>query len=554
MLNPATGRVSGLSLGVVLLLCACGDNKSDSGQALTPQEPAPIAITTEVPTTSGKVRGVVDDEGLKQYHGIPYAVPPVGDLRWAPPVAASTWDGVRDASQAGPACMQPVGQGGSFYGRSDVSMSEDCLFLNVWTRASSTDANLPVMVWVHGGGLVTGSGDTYPGDTITQKGVVLVTINYRLGRFGFHAHADLSDEHPKGVSGNQGLRDQILALEWVRDNIAQFGGDPDNVTIFGESAGSLSISLLQASPLANGLFHRVIGQSGGAFQPMRFRDRETSYASSAYSLGASFANALAGAGADTSLANLRKLSEKHVLETFQSNPEFSNYDSLAIVDGDVIPAEVSQIFAEGKQADVPVMIGSNADEGSTFLPFFEPIFGEGADGFRAYAQATLPEVADDVDTFYPPASARDAWVDLFSDVLFTHPMRVWARSMANVESDAYLYWFTWAPPIPEQEKYGAFHAAEIGYVFGVPEMFGATPTEEDHKFSDLMTTVWTQFAKTGNPNGPGLPEWPVYSENTEGYMELGEDTGSKAELRIEQTDLIERAWAQRRDREIAIGE
>ncbi|XOV84549.1 MAG: carboxylesterase/lipase family protein [bacterium] len=554
MLNSAKGSTSGLSLGVILLLCACGDSKTSTELAYTPQPPEPVVIHTDVQTTAGVVRGTMDDEGLKQYHGIPYAAPPVGKLRWAPPVAPAAWADVKNATQPGPACMQPSGQGGSFYGRSDIAMSEDCLFLNVWTRADTTNDALPVMVWIHGGALVTGSGDAYPGDAITQKGVVLVTINYRLGRFGFHAHTELSEEHPKGVSGNQGLRDQILALEWVRDNITQFGGDPHNVTIFGESAGSLSVSLLQASPLAKGLFHRVIGQSGGAFQPMWFRDRETSYAASAYSLGASFASALAGDSMDTNLSNLRTLSAQQVLETFQSKPEFSNYDSLAIVDGDVIPAEVSEIFAAGKQADVPVMIGSNADEGSTFLEFFEPIFGEGAEGFNAYAQATLPEVADDIDTVYPQSADNRAWVDLFSDVLFTHPMRVWARSMANVESDAYLYWFTWAPPVPDQEKYGAFHAAEIGYVFGIPDMFGATPTEADHEFSDFMTTVWTQFAKTGNPNGPGLPEWPVYSADTEAYMELGADTGSKAELRIGQTDLIEQAWTQRRNGETAIGE
>ncbi len=435
-------------------------------------------------------------------------------------------------------------------------MDEDCLTLNVWSRADTASQNLPVMVWVHGGALVTGSGSEYTGELLTAKGVVLVTINYRLGRFGFHAHPELSQENTSGVSGNQGLRDQIFALEWVQKNIAKFGGDPNNVTIFGESAGSLSMSLLQASPLAKGLFHRVIGQSGGAFQPMWYRDRETTYSGSAEALGLEFGQALAGAEGDASLAGQRERSQEQVLEVFTKNPSFSNYDSLAIVDGEVIPDEVSSIFAAGQQADVPVMIGSNADEGTTFLEFFTPLFGEGADGFRAYAAATLPEVADQVDQHYSfagDAEAEAVWADMFSDVLFAHPMRTWARSMENVESDAYLYWFTWAPPVENSEKYGAFHAGEIGYVFGDLELFGAKPVEADGELSELMASIWTQFAKTGNPNGPGLPQWPEYSADTEAYMELGVATGSKAELRIGKMDLIERAWEKRRAAGASVG-
>jgi para-nitrobenzyl esterase len=509
--------------------------------------PAPRAeVGNEVATNTGTIRGIVAEDGLKEFYGIPYAEPPVGQLRWAPPVPAQAWEGVRDASTPGPACMQPQGQGGSFYGRSGFAMDEDCLTLNVWTRAGFADESLPVMVWIHGGALVTGSGDEYPGELLTAKGVVLVTINYRLGRFGFHAHPELSDENPAGVSGNQGLRDQILALEWVRDNVAQFGGDPQNVTIFGESAGSLSMSLLQASPLANGLFHRVIGQSGGAFQPMWYLDQATSYSMPAEEVGQAFAEALAGPDGDASLAAIRQMPQEHILEIFEDNPEFSNYDGLAIVDGEVIPDEVASIFAEGRQADVPVMIGSNEDEGTTFMEFFEPMFGSGSQGLRAWTEATLPEVAGETDDHYPPTEPRTAWADMFSDVLFAYPMRAWARGMENVDSDAYLYFFTWVPPVEDSERYGSFHAAEIGYVFGNVDLFGAKPTEKDREFSDFMATVWTQFAKTGNPNGPGLPEWQPYSSDTEAYMELGPNPGPKAELRISQMDLIQRAWTARR--------
>ena len=514
------------------------------------QAPAPEPIQAEVATTGGPVHGLVGEDGLKQYHGIPYAAPPVGNLRWAPTAPVQPWTTIREASEPGAACMQPQDESGSFYGQSGFAMDEDCLTLNVWTRANHDAESLPVMVWIHGGALVTGSSSLYPGELLTTKGVVLVTINYRLGRFGFHAHEDLSAEHPRSVSGNQGLRDQIFALVWVRDNIKNFGGDPGNVTIFGESAGSLSMSLVQASPLAKGLFHRVIGESGGAFQPMWYRDEATSYAQSAESIGADFAAALAGEGGDASLSALRQLSQEHVLEVTQSAPAFSNYDSLAIVDGEVIPDEVATIFAEGRQADVPVMIGSNANEGSTFLAFFTPAYGEGAQGFTAFAEATLPEVAASISEFYPASSdeqAEESWIDLFSDVYFAYPMRTWARSMETVSSDAYLYWFTWAPPVENSEQLRAFHAAELGYVFGNVDLFGATPTEADYEFSGFMASVWTQFAKTGSPNGEGLPNWPAYTSDNEAYMELGINTGKKAELRIGQMDLIERAWTARRN-------
>ena len=534
------------AIGAALLLHGCGQEQA--AVEPEPAEPPPVAIGAEVVTTGGAVRGSVGEDGLKQYQGIPYAAAPVGDLRWAPTAALEPWEGVRDALTPGPACVQPQGQGGEFYGRTGFEMAEDCLTVNVWTRAEHEGDALPVMVWIHGGALVTGSGGQYPGELLTSKGVVLVTANYRLGPFGFVAHPELSAENPAGVSGNQGLRDQIAALEWVRDNVERFGGDAGNVTIFGESAGSLSMSLLQASPLARGLFHRVIGQSGGAFQPMAFRAQATGYGGTGEALGERFAAALVGEGGDASLAAMRGVPALQVLEVFQSDPAFSNYDTLAIVDGEVIPDEVATIFAEGRQADVPVMIGSNADEGTPFLEFFTPQFGEGAEGLTAYAQATLGASAD-FTGLYPAgddAEAERSWIDLFGDVLFAYPSRIWVRSMENVSSDAYLYWFTWQPPIEKQEEFRAFHAAEIGYVFGDLTLFGAVPAEADHAFSDLMASIWTQFAKTGNPNGEGLPEWPAYTRENEAYMELGVDTGAKSNLRLEQMTLVEQAWADRR--------
>ena len=560
-----------LSLPALGFLAACGPTE-------TTEAPAPVAVGPEVAVTGGTVRGLVGEDGLKQYHGIPFAAAPTGDRRWAPPAPVEPWDGVRDATAPGPKCMQPSGQGGSFYGEAEFEMSEDCLVVNVWTRAEHEGEGLPVMVWIHGGALVTGAGSDYPGELLSSKGVVLATANYRLGPFGFVALPELSAEHPAGVSGNQGLRDQVAALEWVRDNIARFGGDPGNVTIFGESAGALSMSLLQASPLAQGLFHRVIGQSGGAFQPMGFRDRMTAYGASAESRGEAFATALAGEDGDASLAGVRALSADRVLEAYQANLALFDYGSLAIVDGEVIPDEVATIFAEGRQSDVPVMIGSTADEGTTLHEFIVPPFGEGAAGFEAYAKAVLPEAGDALAALYPSGTEDEAQASgeaLLADILFTAPMRIWARATEDVGSDAYLYWFTWPPPIEEfarfvaeheltvkqsltlqtssgfirtrvSERYGAFHAAEIGYVFGNLDLFGAVPTDDDRALSDLMATIWAQFARTGNPNGEGLPEWPAYSRDSEAYMELGVDTGAKSHIRVDEVALIAGAWDERR--------
>ena len=511
--------------------------------------PPPVPIGTTINVTGGTISGTVGEDGLKTYQGIPYAAAPVRDLRWSAPAPVVPWDGVRDATKPGPACIQPQGDGGSFYGQSGFAMGEDCLSLNVWTRASQAGEGVPVMVWVHGGALVTGQGAMYPGETLTAKGVVLVTINYRLGRLGFLSHPDLSAENPQGVSGNQGLRDQIAALQWVQDNIAAFGGDPGRVTIFGESAGSLSMSLLQASPLAKGLIHGVIGESGAAFQPMWHRAKSTSYATSSDDLGAQFVRALVGEDGDTSLVVLRNLSPEHVLKVIASNPDFSNYDSLAIVDGEVIPDEVATIFAEGRQLDVPVLIGSNSDEGTTFLEFFTPVYGEGKEGFEGFTKATLPEAIEATAALYPAndkSKADESWGNLFSDVYFAYPMRAWARSMASVKSPAYLYWFTWHPPIENSERYRAFHGAEIGYVFGNLELFGAVPTPADHAFSDKIASIWAQFAKTGSPNGEGLAEWPAYTAENEAYMELGRTIEGKSHLRMKQMAMIEKAWTMRR--------
>lgn len=508
---------------------------------------SPLETTVKLP--QGSVQGTKSDDGLKQYFHIPYAQAPLGQLRWAPPQPVQSWQGTRDAKTPGPACMQVPAQEGEFFGQPNVQMDEDCLHVNVWSRAESVDEKLPVMVWIHGGALVTGEGAAYPGVELTKKGVVLVTINYRLGLFGYLAHQELSAEHSNGVSGNQGVRDQIQALQWVRDNISAFGGDPNNVTIFGESAGSWSVSLLQASPLARGLFHKVIGQSGGLFRPLWLRDKAQTFAPAAETFGVQVAAAIAGENGDASIAALRQVPAAKIIATVQANPALHNLDALPIVDGEVIPKELEQIFASGEQADVPVLIGSNADESTAFIPYFEPMYGTGKDGFANFVKLHLPEVKEQIAAAYPAADYADLnerWAAVHTDESFTYPMRAWARHMQTVKSDAYLYFFTWHPPIPQRDTYKAFHAAEIGYVFGDLTMWGAKPVAADYALSDVMMNVWTAFAKTGNPNVAELPRWRAFTATNENYMEFGDKLQTGSKLRMAQMRAIEQAWAIRR--------
>ena len=512
-------------------------------------------IGLEMAVTGGTILGMRDaqDPALRQYHGIPYAAPPVGDLRWAPPAPVVPWEGVLDATAPGPVCVQRTHVGVAFYDPPPGAMlpeqSEDCLTLNVWAEAAHAGERRPVMVWIHGGGLQAGSGAGHSGRLLAGNGAVVVTINYRLGRFGYLAHPELTAESASGVSGNQGYRDQIQALQWVCANIAKFGGDPDNVTIFGESAGAYSVSVLQASPLARGLFHRAIGQSGGAFHPMSHRTENRTYIPSAESVGLRFAQALLGEQDDRSLAAMRRVPAGRVLEAAESSPLFNTFEFLSTVDGEVLPADVGTIFAAGEQADIPVLVGSNGDEGTALLKHFTRFMGEGTAGFTTFVGAMLPEVKGEIETRYPAATdaqAMQSWADLFTDLTFTYPQRAWARSMAPLQSDAHLYWFTWAPTIPGTEIYGSFHGSFEMYVFGDLEAYNAVPTEADRQMAGVLAETWVRFARTGNPNGGQLREWPAYTVANEAYLEFGPAIRRGENLRVPQLELIEKAWGQRR--------
>jgi para-nitrobenzyl esterase len=540
-----------------LVLGACNLEDTLEAQSTAPLKDSLEAAATmsrigaEISVTGGRVRGQVGNEAdnaLKHYHGIPYVAPPLGELRWARPAPVIPWEGILDATEPGPNCPQPL-QGVGFYIMERPNQSEDCLTINVWTRADRPDEGRPVMFWIHGGGLSGAAGSEQTGELLSDKGAVLVTFNYRIGRLGFFAHPELSAGDPQGVSGNQGFRDQIAALRWVHDNIAQFGGDPNNITIFGESAGAGSVSALQASPLARGLFHRAIGQSGGIFNPTSHRNADKPYAPSGEAVGLMLGQALVGTNGDASLRALRALPVEKIIEVSQSNPLFSTYEMLPTVDGEVLPDEIANIFSRGEQADVPTLIGSNADEGTAVMGYLTSMVGEGVEGFTRFKQGLLPEASDEIDQLYPVNNSlgvMQSWRELFEDVTFLYPARRWARDMAKVESDVYLYLFTWHPPVEGHEVFKSFHGAGTGYVFGQLTMFGAVPTDADREFSEFIAETWVRFATTGDPNGGDLEGWRAFTPDNEIYHALGPETATGKDLRLKQMALIERAWAERR--------
>ena len=485
-------------------------------------------------------------EEVMVYRGVPFAAPPVGDLRWRPPAPTPAWDGVRDAAQAAPACMQnPIPAAVStFYDAGVDRMDEDCLYLNVWTAAGGED-RAPVLVWIHGGGLAIGNGAdiTYDGTRLAQRGVVLVTVNYRLGAFGYLAHPLLSAESEHGASGNYGTLDQVAALGWVQRNIAAFGGDPSRVAIFGESAGSWSVNHLMASPLARGLFHAAIGESGGGFGSRGGAAPKGEIESA----GERFVEALLGDGAAPSLEAMRAAGADAVQAVA---PDLVR--STANVDGWVFPDSVYDIFAAGRQHDVPVIVGSNADE-MTMLGG-----AAGAETLEQYRETIRNEYGEHADALlaaFPAATdeeAQRARMASGTDATFGWEMRTWARMMETVSSPAYLYFFSRVPPAPDADRYGAYHTAEIPYVF---DNFGVSPhpyanrdyTDTDRRLSDILASYWVNMAATGNPNGEGLPEWPAYDPEADAALHVGDAITVERGIRKDRLDFFDRYYAALRE-------
>lgn len=460
---------------------------------------------------SGKIEGSQSGP-IRIFKGIPYAAPPIGPLRWRPPQPPHSWNGVRGATSPSSACPQL----GRYPPDAPLeATSEDCLTLNIWSPATSSAAKFPVMVWIHGGGLTDGSGSVpqYAGEKLAERGVVIVTINYRLGVLGFLAHPDLNKESSYGASGNYGLLDQIAALKWVKRNIAAFGGDPDQVTVFGQSSGSFSVSMLVASPLAKGLFRRAIGQSGGVFEPVELDPSFTP--EGAADAGVRFANR---SGART-LADLRSMSVEALLKT-PFRPQFN-------IDGHVLPASPYDIYAAGKENRVDLLLGTNASEGTFFfdptsvtVANFDSVMGRTYPSLLLKAVGASPGKSD--------AEARAAAVSLDTDMRFRWGMWAWARHASrNGTGKVFFYRFNRRAAYRPGHPYfglGATHGAEMPYVFGALDPRAANWTPADQKLASEIQQYWTNFAKIGDPNGAGLPPWPMFDRDQPVVMELGVPT------------------------------
>ncbi len=505
-----------MSIRLVAVGCALLGWAAGAAPACAPPEP----MNEPVDITGGRVSGMVID-GVRSFKGIPYAAPPVGHLRWRPPQPSVPWEGVRDGSAYGAECPQTPYPDTSVYRRPAQPQSEDCLFLNVWAPVDAPRP-LPVLVWIHGGSLTRGSStsDVRSGIPLARKGIVLVSVNYRLGVLGYLAHPELSAESPQKVSGNYGVLDQIAALQWVQRNIAAFGGDPRQVTIAGESAGSWSVNTLVASPLARGLFVRAIGQSGGRFGPGVFLREGRPGQPSAEEAGIELARALLGGTPDRALPALRSAPIDALLRTRVRTEE--------TVDGWVLPDEIRTIMAERRHNNVPVIVGSTADEATSLVPadYVPATFEE----YRRRVTAQYGSAVGDFETAYNVRGDQDiapAMLGAFRDALFSLPMRTWARLTTAAGERAYLYLFGHVPPSPRRDALRAFHASELPYVFNVltagdPRETGFAYTDVDHRLADAMSSYWVNFVKTGNPNGEGLPEWPLYDSATEPYLEFGD--------------------------------
>lgn len=455
------------------------------------QQPAPA------PTEYGLVQGVTEND-LTVYRGIPFAAPPVGDLRWRAPQPHAKWAGVRPATAFAADPYQGDGKG---------NVSEDCLYLNVWTPAKSATDRLPVLVWIYGGGFSFGStsAPVHNGEHLARKGVVLVTLNYRVGPLGFLAHPELSAESPKKVSGNYGLLDQIAALRWVQRNIAAFGGDPEKVTIFGESAGAISVSMLCGSPEAKGLFRGAISQSGGNFGPTRpttYPGENMRPLASAEHSGVIYA---AKANAKT-IAELRQVPPGKLPGGWDSGAAWP------IVDGWVITDDQFKLYEAGRHNDVAVLIGYNSDEGLSFARDKTP------DEYAANTRLRYGPFADKLLAAYPAGTDRVAKTarDLMRDAAFGWQTWSWARLQSRTgKSKVFLYYFDQHPERPAdspEADHGMPHGVDVPYVFQTLDRNDPNLAAGDFAISETVANYWINFTKFGDPNGEGLPVWPRFTE------------------------------------------
>jgi len=530
-----------IASSIILLFCVTAASAVHLPKPSIPHKDKTNSI--KVNTDRGEIEGAYTaDHQVIAFKGIPYAAPPVGDLRWQPPQPAAKWKHVLVTREFGSHCIQSTSYPDMIF--HDPGPSEDCLTLNVWAPAKAKRGSLPVMVWIYGGSFLSGgtSEDRQDGQFLAHRNVVIVSMNYRLGIFGFFVHPELTAESSHHASGNYGLLDQAAALKWVNANIAAFGGDPSNVTIFGESAGSISVSALMASPLARGFFTKAIGESGAAFSnsglPTETREslekRNLAFSQTAYNT--------------SNLVDLRKLSADQILngviaKTTPPPPRFS-----ISVDGYFLPDSVPNIYAAGHQAHVPLLAGWNADESRDQILLAKT--PTTVDTFTAMVHTQFGDKASDFLAVYPASTDTEAILsagDFASDKFIAFSTWRWLESQVSTgQSLVYRYRLDLGSPGDKNHAaiLGAFHSDDIEYVFGTLDSRpGATWRPEDRKLSDQMGSYWTNFARTGDPNGTGLPVWPTYNPK-DGWqvMHLDANSQAKPDAQRERYLFLDSVW------------
>ena len=524
----------------LLLLLTFGLMHAQSSQQSAP----------EVKTASGVVRGVIAGD-VAAFKGIPYAAPPVGEFRWRPPQPVKPWKEVRDASKDCADCPQRAWPG------STAIQSEDCLFLNVWAPANASNkSKLPVMVWIHGGGFTggSGSGPGSTGDAFAKQGVILTTINYRLGRLGHFAHPALSKENPEEFKGSYAYMDQIAALKWIKENIAAFGGDPNNVTIFGFSAGGVSVHSLLTIPAAKGLFHKAIGESSGGRdgvltgRPINKENADPLYTISAETIGINFARKHKIQSTDASaLGKLRSLSVDEIVDGgLETDSAGLRIYSGPILDGKLVVETAESAYKAGRQPNVPLIVGNcSAEIGGPFV--------SNASSKEALF-ASFGELEADAKAAFDPDGNKqfDEVITKFNtDWVWGEPARFTARAFVAKRAPVFMYQFGYVPPTwRERARYGAGHGSEVAFVFNTLNARWGNPgeaTTEEKALAKIMNTYWSNFAKTGNPNGKGVPAWPQYDSQKEEILDIDLDGKpvAKPDPRRARFNVIEKAFKKR---------
>ena len=505
-----TTRRLGALCALLIALAGHAPANANEDASMTPAASAPV-----VRTAAGLLQGLSDD-ALNVFKGVPYATPPLGALRWKPPVPMKAWEGTRPATEFGPACVQPKPTLSNIYEGAPMPVSEDCLSLNVWAPRDARGA--PVFVWIHGGALWGGANrdPMYDGARLARQGIVVVSINYRLGPLGWLAHPALSAESPHGTSGNYGLLDQIAALRWVQDNIPAFGGDPANVTVAGESAGGLTVMYLLAAPQARGLFAKAIAQSAYMISVPELKAARFG-APSAEDSGVQLAAALKA----PDLAALRAMDA----ETLTAAASAARFAPFPAVDGDVVPAQLVDIFDQGRQAPVPLLAGFSSGEIRSLRGLAPPVPAN-ASAYEPVIRDRYGDLADAYLRLYPGTTLEESIIAATRDALYGWTAESLVHHQAAIGQPAFLYIFDHGYPAADAAKLHAFHASELPYVFGT---FGGTPplwpkvpeVPRERRLSDAMIGYWTSFARTGRPAAKGESGWPAF-DASEGYMHFGD--------------------------------